>query len=108
MEEETNSFENFLDAVNMQIRNLEEKQKILKSRVLLIGENLIESREKTNEKFNEIKKSLDLMKEDMEKMKSLIKDISESLPEFARKEDLDIIAKQIKMFEPLKYLKEGN
>jgi len=43
---------------NQQLRDLEEKQRILKDRLLLIGKNLIETKEQTNSKILEIKKSL--------------------------------------------------
>ena len=42
---------------SMKIRDLEEKQRILKDRILLIGQNLIETKEKTSEDILEIKKT---------------------------------------------------
>ena len=91
----------------IKIRDLEEKQKILKDRVLLIGQNLIDTKEKTSEDVLEIKKELEKIKNSVEKMGRFIESVSAEFPKFARRDDLNILIKQAKMFQPLKYLKEG-
>ncbi len=106
MAEEVNYQEQSLDENNLKIRDLEEKQRILKDRILLIGQNLIEIKEKTNETILEIKKDLEKIKESSEKTKSFIENISREFQKFARKDDVDLLAKQLKMFQPLKYLKK--
>ena len=93
---------------NLKIRDLEEKQRILKERILLIGQNLIEIKEKTQETILNMKKELERNKETLERMKSFIENISDEFPKFAKKRDIEILAKQLKMFEPLKYIKEQN
>jgi len=85
----------------IKLRDLEEKQRILKDRILLIGKNLIETKEETNDKFIEIKKDIAILKENIDRLVSFIENISTEFSKFARKEDVDIIAKQIKMFQPL-------
>ncbi len=99
--------EQFPEDANLKVRDLEEKQRILKDRVLLIGQNLIDTKEKTNETIIEIKKDLEKIKDGVEKMRLFIESISSEFPKFARKDDLNILIKQAKMFQPLKYLKEG-
>ena len=91
----------------IKIRDLEEKQRILKDRVLLIGQNLIDTKEKTSEDILEIKKDLEKIKDSIEKIRMFIGSVSTEFPKFARKDDLDILIKQAKMFQPLKYLKES-
>ena len=105
--EEVNYQEQSQEDSNLKIRDLEEKQRILKDRVLLIGQNLIDAKEKTAETILEIKKDLEKIKDSTEKMKLFIESISTEFPKFARKDDLNILIKQAKMFQPLKYLKEG-
>ena len=91
----------------IKIRDLEEKQRILKDRVLLIGQNLIDSKEKTTEDILEIKKDLEKIKDNLEKIRRFIESVSTEFSKFARKDDLDILIKQAKMFQPLRYLKEN-
>ena len=101
MPEETNpQTGQFLGEVNARIRSLEERQRILKDRLLLIGQNLIEMKEKTNDKMLEIKKDIELLKQNMERMISFLESASSEFSKFAKKEDLEILYKQAKMFQP--------
>ncbi len=90
------------------IKNLEEKQKILKDRLLLIGENLIHFREKTEEEMIFLKKELEKLKDGFEKIKNFMENLSGEISEFARKEDLEILKKQAKMFQPLEFVKKSD
>ncbi len=92
--------------VNVRIRDLEERQRILKDRLLLIGQNLIEIREKNKEAILEIKKDLEIIKQNMGRLVSFLETASSEFSKFARKEDLDILAKQARMFQPLEKLKK--
>ncbi len=92
---------------NTKIRDLEEKQRVLKDRLLLIGQNLIEVKEKNTQNFLEIKKELEIIKQNMERLMSFLEMISVEFSKFARKEDLEILAKQAKMFRPLELIKRG-
>lgn len=92
--------------IHTRIRDLEEKQRILKDRVLLIGQNLIEMKEKNNEDLLEIKKDIETMKQNLERLKSFLETASAEFSKFARKEDLEILSKQAKMFQPLEKLKK--
>jgi hypothetical protein len=47
-----------LGDVNSKVRDMEEKQRVLKDRLLLIGQNLVEIKEKSNQKMMEIKKDI--------------------------------------------------
>lgn len=88
------------------IRDMEEKQRMLHERTLLIGKNMIENKEKTDEKIIEIKKELEQLRIKMERMVSFIETLSGELSGFARKEDVEILSKQAKIFQPLAGLKK--
>ena len=107
MGEEINYSGNQISETTIKLRDLEEKQRILKDRVLLIGQNLIDTKEKINESILEIKKEIEELKENSRRMKLFIENISREFSKFARKDDLEILSKQMKMFQPLKYLKEN-
>lgn len=85
------------------LRDIEEKQRILKDRLLLVGQNLLDTKEETNQKILEMKQELEILKKNMEKMLSFIENISEEFSKFARKEDLEILIKQAKMFQPMEF-----
>ena len=91
--------------INSKMKDLEEKQRILKDRLILIGQNLIETKENTNQKILEIKKDIETIKQNMERIISFVKTASSEFSKFARKKDLEILSKQAKMFQPLKFTK---
>ena len=88
------------------IRDIEEKQKVLKDRVLLIGKNLIEIREKRNKEFLELKQEIEKIKQDMKRLISFLETASAEFSKFARKEEVEILTKQAKMFQPLDFIKK--
>lgn len=92
--------------INARVKDLDEKQKSLKERLLLIGENLVEMKESTDAKILEIKKDLEILKQSMERMVAFLETASKEFSKYAKKEDLDIIAKQAKMFQPLEFIKK--
>ena len=107
MEEEKYNFaEQSTIEIQTRIRDLEEKQRILKDRLLLIGQNLIEHKEENNQSILKIKKDIEIIKEDMKRLISFLETASNEFSKFAKKEDLEILSKQAKMFQPLKLVKE--
>ena len=107
MEEVQPNYSQIFGSMNTKMKDLEEKQKILKDRLLLIGENLIDIKEETNKKILEMKKDLEVIKKNMERLISFLETASGEFSKFARKEDMEILAKQVKMFQPLKLLKKS-
>ncbi len=93
---------------NSRIKDLEEKQNLLKDRLLLIGHNLIETKEEDSKKITELKKDVEGLKEEIRKMKNFLEMVSEELSKFARRDDLEILTKQAKMFKPLDLIKRNN
>lgn len=89
----------------IRIRDLEEKQKIAKDRLILVGKNLIEFKEDNNKKILEIKKDIEIIKQNMERLMSFLETASSEFSKFAKKEDLEILSKQAKMFQPLNLIK---
>lgn len=107
MDEQMDYAGQFLGEINTRIRDLEEKQRILKDRLLLIGKNLLEIKEKTDDNILEIKKEIEIIKQFAERTKSFLETASSEFSKFARKEDLEILAKQAKMFQPLDFAKKS-
>lgn len=85
------------------VRDLEEKMRLLKDRVILIGQNLLESRESLEGEVQEIKVMLAGTEKDLEKLKEKVQLILEEFEGFSRKEEVNLLKKQFKMFEPLQF-----
>ena len=95
-------------ASEISIRDLEEKQRLLKDRMLLIGQNLIEIKEKTENEFMALKKDIEEIKQTLTRVKSFLETASSEFSKFARKEELEILKKQAKMFQPLEFVRKSD
>ena len=92
--------------INIRLKDLEEKQRMQKERLLLIGENLIEIKESVDTKILEMKKDIENLKQSIERMTSFLESSSREFSKFAKKEDLEILSKQAKMFQPLDFVRK--
>ena len=84
MEEEQYSYNPDFSS-NPRLRDLEEKQNLLKDRILLIGNTLIDEKDKNFSKMQELKKDVMSLKEDVSKIKSFVQKMSEQIDNLARK-----------------------
>ena len=90
-----------LSEFGTRLNELEEKQKLLKDRTLLIGENLISTKEEYEEIISDLKSKISRLTQDIKDIKQLNKRIVNELANFARKSELEILERQSKMFQPL-------
>ena len=86
--------DNFTD-YGTKLRDLEEKIRLLKDRLLLVGKSMIEQREKTLEEMGEMKKAILKLSEENSRMRELLGRVSEQLSSSARKEELLILQRQL-------------
>jgi len=79
------------------IKDVEERQRILKDRLFLIGKNLIELREENQSEIIELKKDVEILKQNMKRLIKFLEIASTELTQFAKKEDLEILAKKMEI-----------
>ena len=77
------------------LKDLEETVYLLKERLLLIGQTLIQNKERTSLESEENKKMLIQLKRENERLKELLERVLEQLGKTARKEELMIIKRQV-------------
>ncbi|MBU0957324.1 MAG: hypothetical protein KKF56_00790 [Nanoarchaeota archaeon] len=100
-EEQVDYITPLLTEFNTKIQDLEEKQRLMKERLLLIGENLVETKQDIEIKFAKISSSLDTIKDEVIKIKDTTSIITDDLDSFARKKEVELLKKQATMFDPL-------
>src|SRR3989344_4310491 len=83
---------------NIRIRDLEERDRLLRDRVLLLGQSLIEERDKSFKEIQEIKSSLIVLREETNRLKELMQRMAEQITQIARKEELIILQRQFDLF----------
>ena len=91
-----------LTEFSTRLNEIEEKQRLIKDRVLLIGENLISTKEELDKETSESKNQIKQIDFELKSLKQLVERITNELGNFARKSELEILDRQIKMFKPLK------
>ena len=84
--------------VNTRLRDIEERQRLLRDRILLVGKSLVETREKSFSELQEMKKSVTQLKEDSQRIRELLQRITEQISGLARKEELMILQRQFDLF----------
>jgi len=92
--------ENYSDT-SVKLRDLEEKQSIIKDRVLLIGENLVSEKEDTDLKINELKAKISGIEEELRRLKLSFQMMIDNVNNLVRKNEFEILKRQFEMFQPL-------
>ena len=87
------------------LNEVEEKQRLIKDRVLLIGENLISVKEENEKENLEFKKQISQIDLEIKNIKQILRRIVNEFSTLARKAELEILQRQMKMFEPLEFAK---
>lgn len=88
------------------IRTLEGQYNLLRDRVLIINNNMIEEYKRIMAEMKALNEESREIKRDMFKIKETIKHLVKELELFARKEDLQVLEKYINLWNPLKFTTE--
>jgi len=101
-EEETyDATEGYVTDFNVKLRDIEEKQNLLKERVILLGENLIDEKEDVEDEVSKMRADMASLENEVSKIKLAIERLIESQNNFARKREVEILQRQFEMFQPL-------
>jgi len=92
------SGERFFSDLNTRIRDIEEKQRLQKDRMVLISESFVKERDKNFSEIQELKKIVTVLKMDNSRMKELLSRIGLLVNNAARKEELAILQRQFDLF----------
>lgn len=88
----------FFSDLNTRIRDIEEKQQLLRDRMLLISDSFIKERDKNFSEVQEMKKIVETLRMENERMKELVLRIGQNVDKTARKEELMILQRQFDLF----------
>jgi len=84
------------------LRDMEEKIRLLKDRILVIGKSEVDEKNRNFSEFQQIKKDIILIKEEQRQMKEMIQKMIEQLSKTSRKEELLIIQRQLDLLREKK------
>jgi hypothetical protein len=90
---------------NTRLRDLEERNSLLKERVLLLGTNLLETKEELEEEVGEIKKQSAAIVQEFETMNEAIKTLLEDVAKSVKRDEMLLVERMLKDFQPLEFMR---
>jgi len=95
-----------LSDFNTRLKDAEERNRSIRERVLLLGKNLIFSKEESDREISELKSQVNSMQKDIKKLNSLAKEIVNELNSFVKRDETAVIERMLKDFQPLEFIRE--
>ena len=106
MEEAPTRDTNFLlNDFSTRLKDIEEKSKTNKERVVLFSKNLIDFKEEAKEELRELKQAVTKTSEDVEKMKNIINALVNETGKYVKTTQMLAIERMLKDFQPLEFVR---
>ncbi len=105
-EQQTDQIQFLLSDFSTRLRDLEERNRLTRERVLLLGKNLISSKENLENEIIELKKQTTQNKRDLDKLKSISQNLIIESDKFVKKEEMAVIERLLKDFQPLEFMRK--
>jgi len=96
----------FLADFNTKLGDLDERNKLIRERVLLLGKNLISSRQEIEDELKEIKKNNYEIKKDVEKIKKISNNLLVEFNKFVKRDEIVLVERMLKDFQPLEFMRK--
>ena len=95
-----------LSDFNTRLKDTDERNKLIRERVLLLGKNLISTRQETEDELKIIKQENLEIKHDLEKLKKTSNALLTEFDKFVKREELTLIERMLKDFQPLEFMRK--
>ncbi len=95
-----------LSDFNTRLKDTDERNKLIRERVLMLGKNLISSRKESEDEVKIIKQENIQIKQDLEKLKRISNSLLTEFNKFAKREELTLIERMLKDFQPLEFMRK--
>ncbi len=91
---------------NTRLRDIDERNRLIRERVLLLGKNLISSRQDVEDELKENKKDNIEIKADLEKLKKISSSLLTEFNKFVKREEIVLVERMLKDFQPLEFMRK--
>ena len=88
------------------IRILESRYGIMRDRIFLINQNMIQEYRKLNKEMKLIDSEIKSVKQDLNEIKGILRNVVNEMQNFARKENVKVLEKYINFWNPLNFVTE--
>ena len=90
---------------NTRLRDIEERNNIIKERNLVLSRNFVDFKNETTEELKDIKKILKQLQEDNEKIKSTINALIQQNGKYVKRDEMMGFERMLKDFQPLEFVR---
>lgn len=90
------------------IRILESKYTLMSERLLMVNQNMIEHHKQLTKELKVNEGEMRDLKNDLEKVKNILKHLSEEAANFARKDEVKLLEKYIKLWNPINFVTDND
>jgi hypothetical protein len=104
-EQPDNQIQMIVSDLGTRIREVEERTNFVKERLLLFGKNLIETKENIEDRVKNTDKQLGQSIQEFKKISNNIKSIEEEMNNFVRKDEIILVERMLKDFQPLEFIR---
>ncbi len=102
-EKELGAISAFLSDFSTRVNDVEEKMRLIKEKLLTLGQTVLKQNDRLNKETILIKEDIRNIKNENDRLKEVVEHIVGETAEFARKSELQILERYMKIFEPLKF-----
>ena len=95
-----------LSDFNTRLKDTDERNKLIRERVLLLGKNLISTRQETESEIKTLKQENAQIKQDIEKLKRTSSALLTEFNKFVKREELAMVERMLKDFQPLEFMRK--
>ncbi|SRR3990167_6070126 len=90
-------------SVEERVRILESKYNLMRDRIFLINQNMIQEYRKLNKEIKLIDGEVKIVKQDLNEIKGILRNMVNEMQNFAKKENVKVIEKYIDFWNPLSF-----
>ena len=91
---------------NTRLRDIDERSRLIRERVLLLGKNLISSKQSTEDELREIKKENLEIKQTLDKLKKVSNSLLTEFNKFVKRDEMVMVERMLKDFQPLEFMRK--
>ena len=95
-----------LSDFNTRLKDTDERNKLIRERVLLLGKNLISSRADLEAELKTIKQENLEIKNDLALLKKTSNSLLTEFNKFVKREELSLVERMLKDFQPLEFMRK--
>lgn len=106
MAEELNEISALIGEFNTKVKDIEERHDLLTEKVNLMVQSFLKQQEREGRDQAMMRDEIKELRFEVDRLNENIRHIIQDSAEFARRNELKVLEKYIKLWEPLKFLKE--